>query len=262
MDRKIILLGELGEKFGTEWFGRADTVADAFKLIDCQEEDFKPYILGALDAGLDAAIMIGDQILEDGVELNKITKDDIIIALIPAGSKSGFGKILAAIAIAIFAWYMGPIIFTQAATPTGTAATITGGGTGAISAGLQSALYAIAANLAVAGVTELLAKVPKTRDSEIEGSLFIGPTNTVKQGQPLPLLYGKLLIGGTPISVNFSGGNLPEQTGSIVTNTGVTTTSGGGNVSGSTDIVVTQNVNEGGGRGDRRSGPNPDRVVD
>jgi hypothetical protein len=59
----------------------------------------------------------------------------------------------------------------------------------------------------MAGITELTMKAPKHNKDEEKG-LFNGPENTLIQGTPVPIAYGKLLIGGKPISVNFkpSGG--------------------------------------------------------
>jgi len=69
----------------------------------------------------------------------------------------------------------------------------------------------------LAGVTELTTKAPKHNKDEEKG-LFNGPENTLVQGTPVPVAYGKLLVGGKPISVNF------KPSGGI----GSTITSGGG----------------------------------
>ena len=43
----VKLMGELGEKFGTDWHMATSSFRDIFKLIDCQTEGFKQYILEA-----------------------------------------------------------------------------------------------------------------------------------------------------------------------------------------------------------------------
>ena len=40
----VKLMGELGEKFGTDWHMATSSFRDIFKLIDCQTEGFKDYI--------------------------------------------------------------------------------------------------------------------------------------------------------------------------------------------------------------------------
>lgn len=254
MDRKIILLGDMGEKYGREWVCGESNISDALKLIECQTEGFKQYIIGALEAGLEAAIMVGSEIIDDEIQISNISNNDIYISLIPAGSK-GFGKILAGIAIALFAFYFA--IPAGAATSVGGSATVPISQFGFAAGGfIQTGLYALAANLAIAGVTELLTKLPKTAAAEVDGKIFNGPGNSTKQGQPLPLLYGQLLVGGAPISIDFTAGSIPESIPSFVTNFGITTASGGGAVDTTTDeVIITvpqggSSVDNGGGGSD------------
>ena len=41
---QIKLLGELGDKFGSEWTSNSKSMRDILKLIDCQVEGFKEYV--------------------------------------------------------------------------------------------------------------------------------------------------------------------------------------------------------------------------
>jgi len=43
--------------------------------------------------------------------------------------------------------------------------------------------------------------------------LFNGADNTIEQGQPVPLLYGEMRIGGLPISQQFSVGRIKNTQG-------------------------------------------------
>ena len=67
-------------------------------------------------------------------------------------------------------------------------------------------------SLAMMGITELTTKAPK-HDKDGEGGVFNGPESTIIQGTPVPILYGELLVGGKPISVNFKAGGM--STGGI-----------------------------------------------
>ena len=62
----VKLMGELGEKFGTDWHMATSSFRDIFKLIDCQTEGFKQYILECAEKGLDFDILNGKDLLEDG----------------------------------------------------------------------------------------------------------------------------------------------------------------------------------------------------
>ena len=61
----------------------------------------------------------------------------------------------------------------------------------------------VGVNLALAGVSQLLAPGPETEDQQEEGYLFNGPVNNIAQGLPVPVCYGELMVGGSPISVSF-----------------------------------------------------------
>ena len=45
--------------------------------------------------------------------------------------------------------------------------------------------------------------------------MFGGPASTLKQGQPVPICYGKLMVSGTPITFGFGAYKL-EPTNNIV----------------------------------------------
>jgi hypothetical protein len=47
------------------------------------------------------------------------------------------------------------------------------------------------------------------KEKQEEGYLFDGGSNTILQGQPVPLLYGEMLIAGTPISASMSTNAIP-----------------------------------------------------
>jgi hypothetical protein len=45
---------------------------------------------------------------------------------------------------------------------------------------------------------------PDTPSNSKDGYLFNGPENSVKQGIPVPLCYGELIVGGAPINFGFT----------------------------------------------------------
>ena len=70
---QIKLLGELGERFGTDWTSGHKSIRDILKLIDCQVEGFTEYIADCHDKGIQFTIQNGDELLVFRVE----DKDDI-----------------------------------------------------------------------------------------------------------------------------------------------------------------------------------------
>lgn len=192
--QKVKLVGEIS-KFGENWETSCINIRDIFKLIECQTPGFRQHLLAAADAGVGYEIKRGDEFLEYGEELFlSLGEEDIIITEVPAGSKSAGAKILAAILIV-------------------TAVVVSAGGFGAAGIAAEGFKFStmqlvglsVAANLALGGVTQLLAPGPETDKKENEGYLFNGPVNTVSQGLPVPVCYGELRIGGAPIGVSFRG---------------------------------------------------------
>ena len=194
--QKVKLVGEIS-KFGSTWETECTNIRDIFKLIECQTPGFRQHLVDGADAGSGQEIKRGEDYLENASELLlSLNKEDIIITEVPSGAKGGGGKILAAIAIVAVVYFTGGFagagIFGNAAT--GAAAGL--GGFGQLAIGL-------ATNLAISGMTELMAPGPETDSKQEEGYLFSGPTNNMQQGLPVPVCYGELLVGGAPKSVSF-----------------------------------------------------------
>ena len=194
--QKVKLVGEIS-KFGSTWETECTNIRDIFKLIECQTPGFRQHLVEGADAGIGYEIKRGEDYLENESELLlSLNKEDIIITEVPSGAKGGGGKILAAIAIVAVVYFTGGFagagIFGNAAT--GAAAGL--GGFGQLAIGL-------ATNLAISGMTELMAPGPETDSKQEEGYLFSGPTNNMQQGLPVPVCYGELLVGGAPMSVSF-----------------------------------------------------------
>ena len=191
--QQVRLVGNIA-KFGEVWETNCTNIRDIFKLIECQTTGFRQYLLDAAHADVGFAIQRGDEFLENPEELLlSIGSEDIIITEVPAGSKSGFAKILAAIAIVA-------LTVVSAGGFAGLGTLLSGGGLGAFAA--QGALL-MAANLALTGISQLMAPGPETDKKENEGYLFNGPVNNIAQGIPVPVIYGELKVGGAPISVSF-----------------------------------------------------------
>jgi len=229
----VKLLGELGDKFGTDWHCAGKSVREVLKLIDCQVEGFKEYIAECHDKNIGFTIQNGNEFIDDDLNelgLNNL-KDTVIISAIPAGSGKGLGKLITGLLMLAAMFFIpglgGFMIQGQAvgagaasgvvATGAGGTSLFVGGSYGmsaasALSAGasLSTAgllITSIGANLAIMGITQMSA--PDAGDMTSDPSyLFNGADNNIEQGQPVPVLYGTMKIGGTPISQGFQTGQL------------------------------------------------------
>ena len=85
---------------------------------------------------------------------------------------------------------------------------------------LVTTMRVVGSNLAMQGIQAMLAPDPATEAEEDEGYLYTGAEEIVKEGDPVPLLYGKLRVQGQPISIAL---NTTGSSGQFVisgTNTG------------------------------------------
>jgi predicted phage tail protein len=118
------------------------------------------------------------------------------------GSKSGGAKILAAIAItALILINPGGFFFTQtqAAAYTATGVQTQAAAYALTTPGLIAAGVAI--NLAMTGIQQMMAPDPSVDSNQDESYLFQGTGQTLVEGDPVPVLYGKLRVPGRPISL-------------------------------------------------------------
>jgi predicted phage tail protein len=243
-------MGELGEKFGAEWTSVDSSMRDVLKLIDCQVEGFKEYLAECHNKNIQFSIQNGDELFEDEEDLwLPNLKDTVIITPVPAGSGKGLGKLITGLLLLAAMFFIpGLGLFTAtgavgtggALTAAGTSALAAGGtvtlGTGAVTglsmaqaaaAGLSVSLTvpgmlvaALGVNLALMGLMEMSTPEPEVDDPSF---LFNGAGQNIEQGQPVPVLYGQMKIGGTPINEGFAPGTINSYASSNFVTTGTTT---------------------------------------
>ena len=115
MLRSVYFEGELGDKFIPHMEIDCESPVQVFKCLDANFSDFKEYMIEKEEQGVGYHIEIEGNELEYVEELlMKTGPGDIIITPVPAGAKSGFGKILAAVAIvALIIWNPANIFYTK-----------------------------------------------------------------------------------------------------------------------------------------------------
>lgn len=212
--RKVYLEGEMGEKFGKEFSIAAESFVDVFRCLKCNFPTFMPYLQDCHEKNIGFIMEVQGKPIRDEAELLLLYKEgDMIITPVPAGSKSGFGKIVAAIAITVMTAGMGAV---AAGASFGSAF----GSLGAFGAGLQSAALGsaglsggaalagglaqaglgIVLNLAMGGIQQMMAPDPSTDNQQDESYIFQGSKQNIAEGDPVPVLYGELRIPGRTVS--------------------------------------------------------------
>lgn len=204
MKRKVILEGEIGERFGREFTINAKSFKDVVQCLNGNFSDFQKYLLEAEERKIGFTCEVGGKPLSDEKELFlQYPEGTMVISALPAGSKSGGAKILAAIlviaVIAASGGFGGAGWFGQGAA--------VGGAPAAATAGLNTAGMigvGFALNLAMTGFQQIMAPDPSVDDgTQEENYLFQGTGQEAVEGDPVPMLYGRLRIPARPISTEI-----------------------------------------------------------
>jgi len=213
----VYLKGELGERFGEKWSMNVDRIHDIFKLIDCQREGYRQYMVDCAENGIDFTVQRGEEFIDESELLLSVGKEDIIVTPIPQGSKGNVGKLILAAAL-IAAGMYGLQYIAQGA---GWVAPQVGGTAGSIglSQGGATALkiaswtaITLGTSLGLRTLGEMLLP-DDSSDNEDDSHLFSGPQNTTVQGGAVPVLYGEMIVGGTLINSSYRATGAPQSWG-------------------------------------------------
>ncbi|VEA68441.1 Phage-related protein, tail component [Serratia rubidaea] len=190
--KTIRLYGVLGALFGREHRMAVDSPIEAIKALSTVIPGFQRYLLNSKDMGLTYAVFEGRRNLrKDDLPLSSNGADIRIAPVIIGSKKAGvFQTILGAVMVAV-----GVI--------TGVMTSWTGIG-GTIGYGLAMS----GASMMLGGVVQMLSPMQgglaSRQDPDNKPSYaFGGPVNTIAQGNPVPILYGRRRIGGAIISAGI-----------------------------------------------------------
>ena len=211
MMRNVYFEGEMGDRFIPHLEMEARNVAEVFQCLQGNFPNFKEYIIEKYEEGVGFNIDVAGNELEDPREiLLDLKEGDITIMPTPAGAKSGPAKILVAVAITLATAGAGAyaLAVSNAAASAGAATTAITFGS-ALSAGMGSFLgtmaMGLATNLAITGISEVMAPDPSTDSDQEQSYLFNGAEQNIIEGDPVPILYGRLRVPGQPVSFEIVG---------------------------------------------------------
>ena len=219
MKRNVYLEGEMGARFGKEFQIAADSFTDVFKCLKCNFSGFMPYLQECHEKNIGFILEVEGKPIKSEAEALLIYKEgDMIITPVPAGSKSGPAKILAAVAVTVMTAGMGAFALGAAgggglAGGLGSAGALLGSGAGGITSFLGGMMSAgggfgmlaqvgigLGVNLALGGIQQMMAPDPSTDNQQDESYIFQGSKQNIAEGDPVPVLYGELRVPGRTIS--------------------------------------------------------------
>jgi predicted phage tail protein len=193
--RTIRLYGELGSKFGRVHRAALDTntPAEAVRYICSQFPAASAYFYGAQARGVGFAVFRGKENIGAENLHEPVGNDNIRIAPILMGSKNGgvFQIVLGVVLIAAdtFVFHTGY-------------------------------LTTVGYSMVIGGVVQLLTPVPKggkgqDRPENAPSYVFSGAVNTQAQGNPVPLLYGRMIVGSAVISAGINAEDYAPATSGV-----------------------------------------------
>ncbi|EJO28179.1 tail assembly protein [Achromobacter marplatensis] len=193
--REVRLYGWLGTQFGRVHRLAVRNAAEAVRALCVVLPGFEKALTDSEVRGVRYACFLGKRNLgaeEFGLPCGD---DDIRIAPIPAGAKNG----------GLFQTILGAALIASAFVLPQTGLILALSKTGAIAA---PALLGMGISMAMGGVVQLLSPQQRglsTRDSPDNGASysFNGPVNTSAQGNPVPVLYGRMIVGSAVISAGI-----------------------------------------------------------
>jgi predicted phage tail protein len=220
--KKVILRGELGKKFGRVHNFDLNTPAEAIRALSANFEGFQRELCEAGERGIGYMVQIGRDAMQSLEEIDNPTGSMEAISITPVlqgAGGGGVGQIFAGIGLIAAAIVLGPIGLGVL------------GATGAIAgtAGVATAIGYVGAALILGGTSQLLSPTisdspgtfgatsptrARARDSftpennEIADNrasyIFNGAVNLTAQGNPVPILYGRMRVGSVVVSAGLS----------------------------------------------------------
>lgn len=185
MMRTVYLHGEAGRLYGHEWRLDVDSLAEAVRAIGVQCKGFQQYIEARDWHCVRGATVEGGYELDQDMVTLRLGKSDLHITPVirgAGGKAQSFGKIIAGVLLAGFAFFVAPAGFSFL-------------GMTAKQIGM------IGVGLALSGVSSLISAQKKS-SKEKESNLFSSIQDVAQQGQPIPIIVGRYRCKDMPIIYN------------------------------------------------------------
>lgn len=224
--KKVILRGELGKKFGRVHNFDLSTPGEAIRALCANFEGFQRELCEAGERGIGYIVQIGKDAMGSLDEIEYPTGQSEAISITPVlqGAGGGAGKIIAGVALVAAAIVFAPLGAGFLGLGAGATA-----GAFTLGAAASTAAGYVGAALILGGTSQLLSPTisdspgtfgatsptrARARDSftpennEIADNrasyIFNGAVNLTAQGNPVPILYGRMRVGSVVVSAGLS----------------------------------------------------------
>lgn len=205
--KKVELLGILGKKFGRAFNFDIKSPSEAIRALCINMPEFKQFLLDSDKKGIAYRVIVGkeDQAVED--LHNPLGKQSIKIVPVLQGEGGGGGGLTQIV--------VGVVLVAAAFATGGASLAATGALTTTFFGGLA---IGMGVSLILGGVVQMLTPVPRLDAGGQYGSIeqnntqtadnrpsyvFNGAINTTAQGNPVPVGYGRMIVGSSVISASI-----------------------------------------------------------
>ena len=169
---RVKLLGQLGRKFGREFFFAIHSPAEAIRALSANFRDFAAYLLESDRQGVGYRVVVAGEDRAEAELEYPLGQQTLVIVPVVYGSGAAWRILAGAVLVGV-----------------------------GLATGFSYASV-LGTSLILGGIAELLAPTPK--DNKQNNYLFSGPVNTTNEGNPVPICYGKLIVGSHVISAAIS----------------------------------------------------------
>lgn len=199
----VKILGELGRKYGNEYRFFVRHPRDVLSALCRQISGFKEYLCNAHENNIGFKLITKEV---EGIDYEQLTMScsTLTIAPVVAGSGGATGKILLGVALVGLSF----VSFGAGTVAAGMGAAFAAGGTAASAGIVSTALFGIGLSMIATGIGAMLTpqvKTPGTDSGKKESFLFDRAAELTTQGNPIPLVYGRYLVGA-PLVISASVG--------------------------------------------------------
>ncbi len=200
--RTIKLSGFLGKKFGRVHRLAVDSPAEAIRALSVIKAGFREFLENSHKNGVAYRFLIGGEALERSElkeSLHMTHSMSTTFELVPVinGAKSSLGQILLGVTLIAASLFMPVTLF----------------GSASLATNVGNALFGIGVSLVLGGVAQLLAPKVKAENKEaVENKpsyMMNGAVNTIAQGNPAPLSYGRMRVGSQVVSAGITSNDIP-----------------------------------------------------
>ena len=180
---KVRLDGAMGKHFGREWELSVSSPSEALRLIEANKPGLRAWLISNAKTydGYEVVCVYTDgreeSLNDDSYLFERGELSEIRFTPVVVGGSSTIKMIVGVVMVVAGVYFDQPWLVKMGAT------------------------------MILGGVIEALSPRPKQGEGNGEQSnsyYFDGPANTEVQGAPVPLIYGRLLVGSHPISASIS----------------------------------------------------------